>query len=82
MTRRLHAVLCGALGCLLATMVLAGCGPSKPACTPEQLAALEAAYVAEALAACRGFDYDTCPTLPALRVKYEAKRGAWIRCEP
>ena len=41
---------------LFAITLLAGCGPSKPACTPESLAALEAAYVSEVLAACAGFN--------------------------
>ena len=74
------AVLIG--GFLLhACATLAGCGPTKPACAPEgDLAKIEAAYVAEALEACRGSNYDDCKALPALREKYQQKRDAWARC--
>ena len=63
-------------------MLLTGCGPSKPACTPEQLATIEANYVAEALRLCAGQNYDDCSALPALRARYQEKRDAWMRCEP
>lgn len=58
-----------------------GCGPSPAACTPQQLAAIEAEYVAEALRLCAGMTYADCPFLPTLRARAEERRQAWVRCE-
>ena len=82
MNRKLHAVLCGVAGALLGSMVLACAnGPSDRACAPAgDLAKIEAAYIAEAVEACRGHTYDDCPALPALREKYARKREAWAEC--
>lgn len=53
-------------------------------CTPTDLAAIEVAYVAESIQACRaeGADADTCKALPAIQEKYRAKRAAYVECRP
>jgi hypothetical protein len=58
------------------------CRPDRPACGPEALAAIEARYVADALAARPGETFDTCPELPGIREGFRAERQAWVRCEP
>lgn len=82
MNRLLRAVVCGIAGGLLATMLLAcTLEPENHACAPEgELGKIEAAYVAEALQACRGHGYDDCPKLPAIREKYQKARDAWVQC--
>lgn len=64
-------------------LFILGCAsPSKrPACAPEELAKIEAAFIAEGAVVCRGQKYETCPELPALREKYDALRAEWERCE-
>lgn len=64
---------------------LAGCAsrgtvPKTPECSDEQLAKIEAAFIAEAIEACRGQTTKDCEALPALREKYDAKRVAWANC--
>lgn len=66
----------------LLAVALLGCGATKPPCTPEALAAIETAYIAEAVAACRGETYESCKVLPAIRAKFRAKREAWVECAP
>lgn len=64
--------------------VLMACGPGatdRPACSPQALAAVEAAYIAEAVQACQGHTFDDCPALPAIREKYRAKRAEWEHCQ-
>lgn len=84
-------LLCGlsafGLG-LLVVGALSACSPSKPAapppkaeCSDDQLAKLEAAYIAEAVAACAGETYDTCSELPGIRAKYAEAREAWKECK-
>jgi len=72
-----------ALG-LTAIGLVQACATSKPAkspeCGDEQLAKIEAAFVAEATAACSGKTYDNCPQLPAIRDKYSAMRQGWVQC--
>ena len=60
--------------------IACGASTERPACAPEALAAIEAAYVAEAIAACQGETEETCEALPAIREKYRAKREAWRTC--
>lgn len=70
---------------LLALMVLgAGCSGGVPeTCQPDgDLATIEAAYVAETVAACRQYTTpDDCPQYPAIREKYRAQRAAWVSCQ-
>lgn len=61
--------------------VLGACTKERPPCAPEALGAIEVAYINEAIAACHGFTFDTCPTLPAIRDKYRAKRAEWEHCK-
>lgn len=49
-------------------------------CSAEALAALESRYIGEVLAACEGFELDTCPALPTIDLKYDAQRKAWAEC--
>lgn len=63
------------------TMFFGGCVPERPACAPEALAKIEAAYIAEAVQACQGSTFETCPALPGIREKYRAKRAEWETCE-
>ena len=59
-----------------------GCAHSeRPQCSDAALAKIEAAYVAEAVQACAGYTYETCPVLPEIRRKYAEKRKEWIRCQ-
>lgn len=63
-------------------VLLSGCAKSNepPACAPDQLAKIEAAYSAEVLAACAGQTYDSCAALPAIEAKYQQQREGWIQC--
>lgn len=65
----------------VAAALLAACAPERPACSPAALAALEAAYVHEALTACDGETLETCTELPAIRAKYKAQRDGWVSCQ-
>lgn len=56
------------------------CSKERPACSPEALAAVEAAYVHEALTTCAGKTAATCPELPAIREKYRGLRKEWETC--
>jgi hypothetical protein len=49
-------------------------------CTPDQLAAIEAAYVAEAVESCAGQRWEECEALPEVRAKYDRIREGWIQC--
>lgn len=60
---------------------LASCRVYRPACQPEALARIEAAYVAETTAACKGYDLETCPSIGAIETKYAAMREEWARCQ-
>ena len=68
----------------LMAFVLLGCSGAQepPACNPQELAKLDAAFLTEATVACKleGGDYDTCKALPALREKYARLRQEWIEC--
>lgn len=67
---------------IAAVALLFGCShQEKPACAPEALAKIQAAYMAEALNSCQGFTYDDCPALPALREKYGKQRAEWEACQ-
>ena len=64
----------------LALLALA-CGGEKPACSPVELARLDAEYAAAVLRACDGYATpDECPDYPGLRDGYRAKREAWVQC--
>jgi hypothetical protein len=68
---------------LLATL-LAACASAPKACPPTDLAKLEAAYVAESIQACKAegaHTTETCKAFPAIKVKYAAKRAAWVACD-
>lgn len=76
--RRLLALTAG-----LAIYAGAACAhfaKEPPACAPDVLAKLEAAYLAEAMTACVGKTVETCGALPAIEAKYAAKREEWIQC--
>jgi hypothetical protein len=68
----------------LVALAFVGCSAAQEpeACSEAQLAKLEAAFLAEAVTACkleqRG--YDTCEALPVLREKYDRLRRDWISC--
>ncbi len=73
--------------CFLAIICLCCAPPADPktapsSCSDTSLAALEASYVAEAIAACKaeGADTQGCKALPALREKYKARRAAYVEC--
>jgi len=73
--------------CFLAIICLCCAPPADPkaapsSCSDTSLAALEASYVAEALSACEAerADYDSCRALPGIRLKYQARRVAFVEC--
>jgi len=55
-------------------------GELPPPCTTKDLAAIETAYIAEAVETCRGRTVATCPELRAVEAKYARKREEWVRC--
>lgn len=63
--------------------LLLGCGGAeRPACAPETLATLEAAYVAEVLSSCPGYKTpEECPAYPEIRARFQAKRAEWEQCK-
>ncbi len=63
------------VGCIVACNSAEG-----PACQPTELARIEAAFVAEAVEACRGRTLETCDAYPAIKAKYSAQREEWVRC--
>ena len=70
----------------IAALLVSACAAIKAqpaACPDTDLAKIEAAYVAEAVIACKseGAMFDTCKALPALRDKYRAKRDAYVECK-
>lgn len=67
---------------LLVAHVVVGCvkRSEKPACSEAELGKIEAAYVAEAVATCRGQTVDTCAELPGIEAKYSKLREAWVSC--
>jgi hypothetical protein len=67
---------------VVAAVCLLSCSHAaqRPACSPEYLAEIEAAYVAEAVAACRGQKVETCDALPEIRARYDALREEWVQC--
>ena len=69
------------MACVFVAGIL-GCSQAaqRPACSPEYLAEIEAAYVAEAVAACRGQQVETCDALPEIRARYDALREEWVQC--
>jgi hypothetical protein len=71
---------CVFAGSAQACATLGGTGPKSPECSDEQLAKIEAAYIAEATETCAGKTYDGCEELPTIREKYQAKREAWKLC--
>jgi hypothetical protein len=74
-----------ALKLWLVVAFLGGCAalspPERPECAPELLARLSAAEVAEVLLACEGVSELECAEARnAIRVRYSAKRDAWVHC--
>lgn len=69
-------------GVLMMLTMLSGCQrpAESPECSGSTLATIEAAYVAEALTACRGETFTSCRALPALEAKYTLQREEWSRC--
>ena len=69
------AVLVGhaAIGCSHAAQ--------RPACAPERLAEIEAAYVSEVVFACEGYTLSTCPRYLEIRAHYDALRESWVQCK-
>jgi hypothetical protein len=69
----------------IAVALCGACAPERPACSEAALAALTAAYVAEASAACKAEgetgNYDDCKALPAIRAKYREAREEWVTCQ-
>jgi len=62
-------------------LLLTGCSAKQSSpCTPEQLAAIEAAYVAEAVELCAGQRWEECEALPEVRAKYDRIREEWVQC--
>jgi len=55
-------------------------GCARGPCAPERLAELEAAYVAEMVAACQGYTRATCPSAGRIEAKYAEQRSGWVRC--
>jgi hypothetical protein len=66
-------------------ILLVGCGGAqeRPACAPEALALIEAAYVSEVLRACSSHETpEACPEYKGIRAKFHAKRAEWEKCGP
>jgi uncharacterized protein YcfL len=62
-------------------LLLVGCSAKQSSpCTPDQLAAIEAAYVAESVDACAGQRWEECEDLPVVRAKYDRIREDWVQC--
>lgn len=61
--------------------LLAACAPPPTLCGPEALDAIDAAYVAEAVARCEGYEPDECPALPEIRERHARLRDAWEGCQ-
>lgn len=67
--------------CVAMVGLLGACAASQSRdCSEARLAEIEAAYVAEAVAACRGQEIAECEALPAIRDKYDALREGWVQC--
>lgn len=66
----------------LAVLVAFGCASAvqRPACAPERLAEIEAAYVTEVVFACEGYTLATCPRYLEIRDHYDALREEWVQC--
>lgn len=74
-------VLAAAAATIVTAMLTMSCKPERPACQPQRLAEIEAAYVAEAVAACRDAGtLEACAELPEIEARYAQKREEWIQC--
>ena len=70
-----------AAACVAMIGLLGACAASQAQdCSEARLAEIEAAYVAEAVLACRGQDVETCEALPEIRERYDAMRKEWVQC--
>ena len=79
---RLPAIL---LALCLGSEAVTGCVsrgavPKTPECSDEQVLKIEKDYLAEAVVACAGKTYDTCPELPAIRAKADQRRKDFVEC--
>jgi hypothetical protein len=67
---------------LLLALLVGGCaGQERAACAPEQLVPIETAFIAEATAACDGYEIEDCEAFPAIAEKYRLQRDAWEACQ-
>lgn len=71
-----------ALAPLAVVALLAACAGcrQRAVCGPQQLASIEAAYVAEMLAACQGHTRQACPAAKGIEERAHGRREEWIRC--
>lgn len=42
-------------------------------CTPKTLAEIESAYIARLMVECKGYTFETCPAVPALKANRAAE---------
>lgn len=74
------AIIWAAVCALALAGLISGCREVPPACAPEALGRIEAAYLADVVTKCKGFSYDACPVRAQLEETYAAKRAAWVAC--
>lgn len=55
--------------------------PAKGPCSAEERAKLSAIYLAELAAYCGGKG-ESCPYLPEIDARHEARRKEWVSCQP
>ena len=61
---------------------LVGCaGQERPACSPEALATLEAAYVAEITRACAGSTLEDCDQAEQIEATHQVRLQEWVQCQ-
>ena len=91
MTRTTHPFdhfMLGAFLGLVSVFFGAGCRQAvemarEGKCSPADLAAIESAYVREAVTTCKAEGAKTvtrCRALPAIKAKYAREREAWVEC--
>jgi len=70
-----------AAACVAMAGILGACAAGQARdCSEARLAEIEAAYVAEAVLACRGQEVETCDALPEIRERYDGLRKEWVQC--
>lgn len=74
------------LSLIACVALLASCEPPPSAlpdnlqCSPGRLAELEGLYFAEVLVLCKGYELETCPAVPELERKHQARVEEWVKC--